>query len=84
MRSLMRSRPPTRYVSRQRSSNGSSVAHDSMISVNPMSLPPIETVTTLVVAFSALNCGGFGPKSTFCWTVMWSVFAPLHETSVTV
>jgi hypothetical protein len=32
----------------------------SMISVKPMSLPPIVTETTLVAAESPLNCGGFG------------------------
>src|ERR1700748_1347947 len=33
----------------------------SMISVKPMSLPPIVTETTLVPALGALNCGGVGP-----------------------
>lgn len=56
----------------------------SMISVNPMSLPPIVTETTLVPALSPLNCGGFGPGVTPCDSVMSTVVAPLQLTSVSV
>jgi len=49
-----------------------------MISVKPMSLPPICSVTSAVSVASELNWGGFGPGETFCVVVMWSVFAPLQ------
>jgi hypothetical protein len=52
-----------------------------MISVKPMSLPPICSVTTRVSAVRALNCGGLGPGLTFWAAVMSSVLAPLHDTS---
>ena len=42
-----------------------------------MSLPPIVIDTTLVLASSRLNCGGFGPSGlTFCGFSMWVVVAP--------
>jgi hypothetical protein len=56
----------------------------SRISVKPMSLPPIVTETMLVPALSPLNCGGFGPGSTFCASVMSLVLAPPQLTSVRV
>ena len=56
----------------------------SITSEKPMSLPLIVTETTLVLAFSPLNCGGFGPGSTFCDSVMSAVVAPLQLTSVRV
>jgi hypothetical protein len=56
----------------------------SMISVKPMSLPPIVSDTTPVPAFRPLNWGGFGPGSTFCASVMSLVVAPLQLTSVRV
>jgi hypothetical protein len=64
--------------------NGFAVAQFWMISLNPMSLPLICSVTTRVAADSALNCGGFVPASVLCDAVMCVVFAPLHETSASV
>ena len=62
--------------------NGLAVAQFWMISVKPMSLPEICSVTTLVAADSALNCGGLVPALVDCEPVMFVVFAPLQETSL--
>ena len=52
-----------------------------MIDENPMSLPPMPTVTTVVPTVRASNCGGLGPGLTFCGAVMSPVSAPLQLTS---
>jgi hypothetical protein len=51
------------------------------MSMKPMSLPPIEIVTSSVSDESASTCGGFSPSVTFCGPVMFSVVAPLQLTS---
>jgi len=81
MRSAIVSWPLTTYLSWQGWPNGEAVAQFSMISVKPMSLPPICSVTVRVDAESASNCGGFGPGVTSWDCVMSSVVAPLHEAS---
>jgi hypothetical protein len=50
----------------------------SMISEKPMSLPPMPTVTSSVVAARLSNWGGFGPGVTPWGAVMSSVSAPLQ------
>ena len=49
-----------------------------VISVNPMSLPPMPRVTSSVVADRLSNCGGFGPGDTPWALVMSPVSAPLQ------
>ena len=72
------STPPAVYRSRHGLRHGSRVAHDSMIDENPMSLPPMPRVTTVVSAVRPSNWGGFGPGQTPCSPVMSPVSAPLQ------
>jgi hypothetical protein len=59
--------------------NGFSVRQLRAISEKPMSLPPIVSETTSVLASSESNCGGLGPPiSISCGLVMSSVVAPLQ------
>src|ERR1700709_2290647 len=53
------STPPLSYLSRHGWPNGLADAQFSMIEVNPMSLPPIDSDATCVEALSALCCGGW-------------------------
>lgn len=55
-----------------------------MIPVNPMSFPPICSVTTFVPVPTAFSCGGFVRALVSCGAVMSSVVAPLQDTSVSV
>ena len=54
----------------------------AMVDQYPTSLPPIVSVTIPVMLSSASSWGGFGPPMRRGWGwVMWSVVAPLHDTS---
>ena len=82
MRCLSSSWPFTTYLSWQGVPTGVGLAQFSAMLVNPMSLPPIVSVTTPVMKSSGVNCGGFGPSGETSWgLVMSSVVAPLHEMS---
>src|SRR5262249_61372400 len=55
-----------------------------MMSLNPMLLPPICRVTSVVPTDSALSCGGLVPSGTDCGWVRFAVVAPWQLTSVNV
>ncbi len=79
IRAFSWSTPPALYLSRQGRLKGLIVMQLWATSEKPMSLPPIVSETTVVLASSEFSCGGFGPSgSTFCGLVMCTVVAPLH------
>jgi len=78
IRRLISSWPPATYLSWHGEPCGLSDTQSCAIEENPMSLPPISSVTSAVSAVSESNCGGFGPGVTFCGAVMSPVLAPLH------
>lgn len=66
---------PNRFAEERRT-------HSLMIPENPMSLPPMVSVTSDSEPSRTSSCGGFGPAFTSCGAVMSSVVAPLQDTSV--
>ena len=66
IRRLISSWPPTTYLSWHGWPEGLVDRQSSAIDENPMSLPPICTVTSVLSALSESNCGGFGPGVTPC------------------
>src|SRR6478752_5158762 len=80
--SLIWSSPFTTYLSWHGVPALTGLAQFLMMSVKPMSLPPMVRLTARVLESSASNCGaGFGGGLTLCEAVMSLVSAPLQLTS---
>src|SRR4051794_21883569 len=78
IRRLISSTPFTTYLSWHGDPVGEVLKQSFASDEKPMSLPPMPSVTSVVSAASASNCGGFGPGDTPCVAVMSPVSAPLQ------